>query len=115
MSDVISLWCFTNQYRTMSRLIATVIFMFMMAASFGQDISREDADSLMKSLTVSKTDQDRIDILFKLAQYHMFKPGKFQMDLDSAKVCIDQAASLNAKVKSADDDGFLVLLNSFLA
>lgn len=89
--------------------------MFMAVVSFGQDISLTEADSLMKSFAASKTDQDRIDILFKLAQYHMFKPGEYQVDLDSANACIDKAAALNAKVKSADDDGFLMLLKSFLA
>src|SRR5436190_9027424 len=99
----------------MNRLIMTVIFMFLVAESPGQDISRTEADSLVKSLTVNKTDNERIDILFKLAQFHMFKPGEYQVDLDSAKDCMEKAAVLIAKVKSTDADGFLVLLKSLLA
>lgn len=99
----------------MNRLIATGIFMFMVTTSFEQDISKDEADSLMKSLTASKTDNDRMEALFKLAQYHIFKPGEYATDLDSAKVCIEKVAVLNNKIKSADADGFLVLLRSFLA
>ena len=88
--------------------------MFIVVASLGQDISRNEADSLIKSLTVSKTDNDRIDILFKLVQFHLFKPGEYQVDLDSAKDCIEKAAVLNAKVKSAEANGFVILLKSLL-
>ena len=56
-----------------------------------------------------------MDIYFRLAQFHMFKPGEYPTDLDSAKTFIDKAAALTAKIKSADADGFLVLLRSLLA
>ena len=99
----------------MTRFVKLIVFLFIAIASFGQDISRHDADSLMKALTVSRNDNDRIDVLFTLAQFHMFKPGEYAVDLDSAKDCIEKAGILNAKVKSADANGFLVLLRSFLS
>ncbi len=86
----------------------------MVVAPFAQDISREEADSLMKAMKVSKTNSDRMDILFKLSQFHMFKPGENAADLDSAKDYLEKATVLNTKIKSADADGFLLLLRSFL-
>lgn len=99
----------------MNRLIATVIFLFMAVMSIGQDISRHEADSLTRSLAASKSATDHIEAFFRLAQFHMFKPGEFQQDLDSATNCIEQAAILNTKLKSSENEGFLILLKSFLA
>jgi two-component sensor histidine kinase len=87
----------------------------MAVASFGQDISGKEADSLLNLLTVSRTNKDRIDIFFTLAQFHLFKAGEDKMDLDSAKNYIDQAKVLNSKLRSADADGFCVLLESLLS
>lgn len=99
----------------MNRLVITSILLFVIVASFAQDISRIEADSLLKSLSVSKADAQRMDVFFKLAQFHMFKPGEEPLDLDSAKRYIEYAANLNAKVKSTEANGFLVLLRSLLA
>jgi two-component system, sensor histidine kinase PdtaS len=99
----------------MNRLVLTAIFMVMAATSFGQNISKDEADSLLKSLASIKTNNDRIDVYFKLAQYHLFKTGEYQTDLDSAKDFIDKATVLNAKISSADTHGLLIFIRSLFA
>src|SRR5690242_15993564 len=96
----------------MKRVLHIVILLLVVAASFGQDVSKNQADSLTKLLGSRQADKDLLDIYFRLAQYHMFKPGGDAADLDSAKRYMDLAGALNAKLRSVDAHGFLVLLRS---
>lgn len=84
-------------------------------AAFSQDITRQDADSLTKALQQVKPDPDRIDALLKLAQFHIFKPGEFKTDLDSAAGLMREARELNDNLKSDEATGHILLVESYMA
>jgi two-component system, sensor histidine kinase PdtaS len=95
----------------------TLLLLFMLSVAttvFGQDINRHQADSTINLLKTKKKGIERIDLLLNLAQFHVFKPGERQTDFDSAKILIDEAASLNKSLKSADANGYQVLTESYL-
>ena len=89
--------------------------MFICLTGYGQGVSTEWADSLLRSLNEGTPDADRIHIYFMAAQAQIFKAGEKEIDLDSAEAYMRKAAILNTKVRSADADAFQVLLSSFLA
>ena len=86
----------------------------LIITGFGQDISRQEADSMLQELDNRKPDLERVELLLHLAQFHIFKPGEFQVDFDSAMVYINEAKVLNKALKSPDADGYLLLTESFL-
>jgi hypothetical protein len=49
-----------------------------------QTINREMAAKILKELTHSQKDTNRIEMLTGLAKYNLFKPGEEKQDLDSA-------------------------------
>ena len=97
-----------------NRILLIVSLNLLVITAFGQDISRQEADSMLYALDKSKPDLDRIDLLLNLAQFHIFKPGEFQIDFDSAMVYINQAKVLNRTLKSSDADGYALLTESIL-
>ena len=99
----------------MNRLIPVLILQFMIVAAMGQGPTKKEADSLLRSLPSVKNKMDRIDVLFKLAQFQIFKPGENHIDFDSAKVFMKEAAHLNTQLRSPEVDGFLLLIESLLA
>src|SRR4051812_10588249 len=95
-----------------------LLFIFLLASatsSFAQDITRRDADSMLTVLDKSEPDINKIDLLLNIAQFHIFKTGENQRDLDSADTFIKKAAALNITLKSNDASGYLVLTESFLS
>ncbi len=78
-----------------------------------QNITRRDADSMIKALNKSNRDNDRIDLLLNLAQFHILKPGEFSTDLDSAADLLKQARQLNSASRSYE--GHILLMESYLA
>jgi two-component sensor histidine kinase len=99
----------------MNRLITFVILLSVFLSVKGQNISRHEADSLRRSLNRNGVQADRINSLLKLAEYQIFKPGEYKADLDSAAEFINQAERLNIKEKSADINGYVVLVKAYLA
>ena len=98
-----------------TRLLLIYPFLSLwITSAFSQDISRREADSLLRELDKSKADLHRADLLLNLAQYHIFKPGEFQVDFDSAIVYINEAKALNKSLKSGDVEGYLLLIESLL-
>jgi tetratricopeptide (TPR) repeat protein len=91
------------------------ILQFLVTTAFSQEITRHDADSLIKALNKSKQDAERIALLLNLAEFHMFKPGEFKNDLDSAAELIGQARQMNAVLKSREGEGHILLEDSYLA
>ena len=69
---------------------------------------------MISLLKTKKKGIERIDLLLNLAQFHIFKPGERQIDFDSAKILIDEAASLNRLLKSPEANGYLILTQSYL-
>jgi two-component sensor histidine kinase len=83
--------------------------------TYSQGVGKEWWDLLRKTLNEKTSDVDRIHIYMMEAQYHIFKSGEHEIDLDSAERCIEKAALLNKKIKSEDADNFQILLQSLLA
>ena len=97
-----------------NKLVLIISLQLLIMTTFGQDISRLEADSMLNALDKSKPDIERIELLLNLAQFHILKPGEFQVDLDSAMVYIDEAKVLNSAVKSSDAYGYQLLTESYL-
>lgn len=97
----------------MNKLLNTLVMLFIPLAIYPQQISREEADSLVYTLSKSKPDTGQIDILLKLAKYHVLKPGENKNDLDSAATLINKAEILNTTIKSRRAEGYILLIKSF--
>ena len=98
------------------KIPAIIILLFSnFLSGFGQDIPKHEADSLLVALNTVKPDMERADILFRLAQYQIFKPGEFKADLDSAETYLNKATLLTINLKSPDADGFQTFIRSCLA
>ena len=79
----------------------------------GQDITRQDVDSMLKALNKSKG-IERIDLLLNLAQFNIFKPGENQIDFDSATNYISEAKELCRSEKSLAGEGYALLTESYM-
>ncbi|HEU5167889.1 MAG TPA: sensor histidine kinase [Chitinophagaceae bacterium] len=97
----------------MKKYLLLICFSFAFIFCVGQDITRNEADSMLKALDKSKN-IERIDLLLNLAQFHIFKPGENQIDFDSAQVLIQEAAELNRSIKSISAQGYQLLTESYL-
>src|SRR5258705_4525342 len=98
----------------MNKLLTILLMMLPVISVCGQDISRHEADSLLGLLDKSKTDTERFNLLLKIARFHIFKPGEFKTDLDSAEALINDAKPLKAGIKSKETDGNLLLVEANL-
>ncbi|MEO8765532.1 MAG: hypothetical protein ABI416_14635 [Ginsengibacter sp.] len=98
----------------MKRLVHSIMLLLIVVTVYGQDISRQDADSMRYALGETKKDIDRIYLLLNLARFQIFKPGENPIDLDSAIVYIKEASALNKTVKSSTAWGYQLLTESFL-
>jgi two-component sensor histidine kinase/tetratricopeptide (TPR) repeat protein len=83
--------------------------------TFSQGVGREWWDSLRTTLNKGTSDADRMHIYFMEAQYHIFKSGELEIDLDSAEQAMHKVASLNQKLKSQDAENLQVFVKSLLA
>jgi two-component system, sensor histidine kinase PdtaS len=97
-----------------NRFLLLVFFFFTMTTLLAQDITRQDADSMLLALKKNKTGMERFDLLLSVAQFHIFKPCENQVDFDSADVYIKEAGALNASLKTPDASGYLLLTKSFM-
>src|SRR5262245_5283283 len=96
------------------RQLLIISFLLLIGVASGQEFTRQEADSMIIELAQSKPDLQRIDLLLNLAQFHIFKPGEFQVDFDSATTYIDQAKALNKTINSSDAYGYELLTESLL-
>ena len=64
-----------------SRLTITIMFILTGLTAYSQEVSKEDADSLLKSLSKEKSDVERMDIFLQVAEYYIFKPEKIRLIL----------------------------------
>jgi two-component sensor histidine kinase len=92
-------------------IISVLVFCIVMPA-LAQNW--HEADSLRKALVKTGADTARANILLKLAEFEIFKPGEFKPDLDSAAAYIDQSRSINKKISSTEIYGHIVLAESHL-
>jgi two-component sensor histidine kinase len=96
------------------RFLFSVFFLFAGIIALSQEISKQEADSMINVLKKSKQDINRVDLLLNLAQFHILKPGEREIDFDSAVVYINEAKEMCRNVKSATADGYLLLTESYL-
>jgi len=97
-----------------NRFLFFLPLQFILISAIGQQITQQDADSMLLALKKSKQDIHRIELLLHLAQFHIFKPGEEQKDFDSAKLYINEASVVNKTVKSPAATGYLLLTESYL-
>ncbi|MBS1659899.1 MAG: tetratricopeptide repeat protein [Bacteroidetes bacterium] len=95
-----------------SRFAIAIMLVLFGLAGYSQGVSKEEADSLLKSLPAGRTDGDEIDIFLKVAEYYIYKAGEYKADFDKAKEYMQKAAFLNKRVKSEDANAFQLLLES---
>jgi two-component system, sensor histidine kinase PdtaS len=98
----------------MKRFIWLMCLLIEVTFSLAQDITRQDADSMLSALNKSKPDVHRLDLLLNLAQYYILKPGENQIDFDSASAYMNKAAFLNKTVKSSAAYGYQLLTESYM-
>lgn len=98
----------------MNRFVAFIIFLFLAVSVRGQDISRHEADSLLKSLNKANADTALINSLLELSIFEIHKPGELKTDLDSAAAFLNQAKQINVQVKSAEAYGYITLVESYI-
>lgn len=98
----------------MNRLLTILLLLLMVVNVTGQYMRRQEADSLFKLLGKGTPDINRVNLLLRLAEFQIFKPGENKTDLDSAASFISQAKLLNGQVKSAESYGFQILIESCL-
>jgi two-component sensor histidine kinase len=98
----------------MNRFVASIVFLFLAISVKGQDISRHEADSLLRSLNKANADTALINSLLALSIFEIHKPGEFKNDLDSAAAFIKQAKQINIQIKSPEAYGYITLVESYI-
>ena len=102
----------------MKKLACIFSMVFAVLSVYGQDVthnlSRKEADALLKSLSEEHADTARINSFLKLAQFNILKPGSLKADLDSAALFIKQAKNIYAKGGVPDVNGYIVLVEGYL-
>ncbi|HZG73623.1 MAG TPA: hypothetical protein VEY51_18950, partial [Chondromyces sp.] len=68
---------------------------------------------MLGAMKSSKSDQERISLLLKIAKFHIFKEGEAKADLDSGWVSIIQAEQLNKVLRSPVHEGNILLLKAY--
>src|SRR5882724_339530 len=97
-----------------NKLLTTLLLVLSIISVCGQNITRYEVDSLLRLLDKSNSDTGRFNLSLKIACFHIFKPGEFKTDLDSAEALINDAKRLKAGIKSKEADGYLLLVESYL-
>ncbi|RYY22010.1 MAG: tetratricopeptide repeat protein [Chitinophagaceae bacterium] len=98
-----------------SRLILLLMLTASSLLTYSQGVGKDWWDQVRKTLSDATPAVDRMHIYFIEAQYHIFKSGEKEIDLDSAQQAMRKIAILNIKQKSQDADHLQVLVNSLLA
>src|SRR5438045_1156741 len=108
------------RYGSLKWIIIPAIALFMTTITNGQSIkkallSRQEVTDFKKSLNDKLEDTTRIEVLLKLADYHLQKTGDEKSDLDSAGLYIKDAKAINARQTSRKKDGYILLNEASLA
>lgn len=104
---------------SLTRIVISALIVIVLSGavqnSFAQEYTAKDSATFQRSLTESSSDFEKIDYQLKLAEYSIRKPGSFKADLDQARQLIDEAKKLNAKLKSPEAAGHILLEECFLS
>ncbi|HTE30912.1 MAG TPA: histidine kinase dimerization/phosphoacceptor domain -containing protein [Chryseolinea sp.] len=97
------------------RIISSIMLLLIPGmTAFGQPIEKKEADSLLRVLSNTRPASERMNILIRLAQFHIFKPGENQVDFDSAVTYLKEVRHINESIKSPSAEGQLLLTESFM-
>src|SRR5688572_12324805 len=96
-----------------------VMFLLSITIASGQQIlkpklSQKERKDLQRSLLKTTDYTTQIDILLRLAEYHLQKAGTEKVDLDSAATFMFSAKTINAKQLSREKSGHILLSESSL-
>jgi len=94
----------------MNRMILIILLQVVSGSLYSQYFTRQQGNDLIAKLKSAKSDSMRIELLLKVAEYHVLSSYDHPANYDTATLLINQAESLNskAKIKSADLHGLLV-------
>src|ERR1700722_7579293 len=98
----------------MHKIVLVVVFGITLTPIRAQRIFRPQYDSMVRRLDLSKKDTQQLFTLLRMAEFHIRMTGEFQIDLDSAKTCIERARAINEVVRSRDANGYILLTQSLL-
>lgn len=73
-------------------------FLFVQLPAVGQYLSSQEVAATLQRLQASEADTTHVELLLKLAQHHVYKPGENIADLDSGLVLIKQAKQLSEQI-----------------
>ncbi|MCR8560354.1 ATP-binding protein [Mucilaginibacter sp. BJC16-A38] len=93
-------------------LFFIALFILPTLKARSQEITRIQANSLIKKLHIQTTDTGKFNTLVNLAWFQILKPGELKTDLDSAKNYLNQAGELLNRFKSPEFSGFFNLVYS---
>jgi len=79
-----------------------VLMMPLFTRGYAQEISKEMADSLFRSLATAKMDTNKVNNLLKLADYFLYTAARSADGLDSARYFITQANLISTRLNSAE-------------
>lgn len=96
----------------LARLSALLLLPFCI---YGQDITRQQADSLLGSLSKSSPDSLHVKALLALAEFNISKFGQRKRNLDSAAFFIEATKRLNPSGRSRIAEGTIILLEARLS
>ncbi|CAN5621304.1 hypothetical protein BH11BAC3_BH11BAC3_01910 [soil metagenome] len=97
------------------RLTVLLTLMLISISTYSQDITGRETDSLQLVLRKPIPDTARLDILFRLAEFYITKPGTYKQDLDSAAACLKKTELINTRLKSVNISGYQTIIASVLA
>ncbi len=88
-----------------SAFLSILLFTLLTLAGNAQTVPRPEADSLLRLLQDSQTDTNRVNQLIRLGEYHVYKPGEFKADMDSARDYALQAKALSRHLRYYQGEG----------
>ncbi|MEO5638377.1 MAG: sensor histidine kinase [Chitinophagaceae bacterium] len=92
-----------------------ITLLFVTVPVYCQDLTGREADSLNLLLNRPMPDTNRLDILFRLAEFYIVKPGDYKPDIDKAAEYLNKTELINARLQSEDIRGFQTLIASMLS
>jgi two-component sensor histidine kinase len=109
---------FRNLYSHFRRMLALILILPLVlqtAICSAEVIPRQEADSIAVLLSKTTVPTERVKLLLRLAEFHIFKPEERKIDLDSAETFLKRAMKELYAVKSTALSGYSHLVASFLS
>jgi two-component sensor histidine kinase len=92
--------------------ILCTVSLFLLASVNGTAQSKEDPAVLKKKIAAAESDSQKVELLLKLSNYYLTKPGEFKTDLDSANTINSEAKNLSNSLGYKLGKGKTILLDA---